>query len=337
MSKRNLNVILKNGFEKFHDLAEIYINFKKKLNKFRNKSFIVAISGGPDSLALAALSKAASYQTKSKFHYVLVNHNLRKNSTAEAHKVKSLLNKHQIKLKIFSYKEKIKKNIQSQARKARYEILQNYSNKKKINIIITAHHLEDQVETFFIRLSRGSGLKGLSAMKTFSKLNYSTKIFRPLLNTNKHKLIKISKKVFGKFIEDPSNKDEKYLRTKIRNLKKHLTKSGINYDQIIRSINNLSSSEKILSEHYKSILRDNLKKSKNKISVDLEKFRQFNDQIKTKIINVAIKNLKNNYYDIRHKKVANLVRNIKSKNFNKATLGGCIFFIKKDELCVKKE
>ena len=58
MSKKNSSVILKNGFKDFPDLNKIYLNFKNKIIQTRIKSFIVAISGGPDSLALAALTKA---------------------------------------------------------------------------------------------------------------------------------------------------------------------------------------------------------------------------------------------------------------------------------------
>ena len=70
---------------------------------------------------------------------------------------------------------------------------------KKIKIILTGHNLEDQVETFFIRLSRGSGLKGLSAMKNVSNLNNDIKISRPLLDIKKELTTKLSKYVFGKF------------------------------------------------------------------------------------------------------------------------------------------
>ena len=139
-----------------------------------------------------------------KFYYVLVNHNIRKNSLQEAKKVKNLLKKKQINLKIISNKKKIEKNIQGEARNIRYEILSNFCLKNNIRSLITAHNLEDQVETFLIRLSRGSGLRGLSAMRPKSKLNSKINLYRPLLDTKKEFLIKISKKTFGNFIKDPS-------------------------------------------------------------------------------------------------------------------------------------
>ena len=233
MSKRNSSVNLKDIFEESKDLSDIFLKFKSKLDVFNKKIFLVAVSGGPDSLALVGLTKAYTYHKKSKFHYVLVDHNLRKNSNKEAKKVKNFLKKKKINLKIFLNKKKIIKNIQAEARNTRYKILLDYCEKKNIKILLTAHNLEDQVETFFIRLSRGSGLKGLSAMKSNSKISNKVSLFRPLLDIKKKFLIKISKNIFGNYIKDPSNKNMKFFRTRVRNLKKPLEESGIKYEQIL--------------------------------------------------------------------------------------------------------
>ena len=336
MSKKNSNAILKK-IENLEEIKNTYLSFKNSLKTFKTKSFLVAVSGGPDSLALVALSRLYNYEKKTKFHYVLINHNIRKDSFEEAQKVKKLLLKHQINLIILSNSKKIDSNIQSRARQIRYALLLKYCQKKKINTILTAHNLEDQVETFFIRLSRGSGLTGLSAMKPLSKLNNKMRLFRPLLGTKKIILQKIAKFIFGKFFIDPTNKNKKYLRTKIRNLKKPLSKSGINYDQVIKSINNLASSNAILDKYFNSIIKKISKKSKNEILINYREFKALDKEIKIKIIKVSIKKLKKNYYDPRSKKVENLINNIKSNKFTKATLGGCLFSLKKDKLCLKKE
>ena len=334
MSKKNSNVILKSGFKSQKKISEIYINFKKKFKKINKQPIVVAISGGPDSLALAALTKALSYEKKLKFYYVLIDHQIRKKSTEEAYKVKILLKKHNIPLIILTNSDMIKKNIQSEARKIRYQLLLNFCNKKKAKTILTAHNLEDQVETFFIRLSRGSGLTGLSSMKTVSNLDKNIRLLRPLLDTNKNNLVKISRQVFGKYFKDPSNYNKKYLRTKIRNLKKPLNQSGINYDQIIKSINNLASSSATLDKYYKKTFDEIVKKSKSKIELNFKKFMILNNEIKLRLINDSVKILKKNYYTLRSKKVNNLIKSMKTKKFKKHTLGGCIFYVKKDKLCL---
>ena len=187
---------------------------------------------------------------------------------------------------------------------------------------MTAHNLEDQVETFFIRLSRGSGLKGLSAMKPLNKIDSKVYIYRPLLDIKKKFLIKISKNSFGKFIKDPSNKNIKYLRTKIRNLKKPLEKSGIKYEQIFKSIQNLSLSKETLEEYLNKVFKSLINKKNKEISKNFKKYNQLNNDIKIALINESIKLLKNNYYDLRSKKVKNLIKNLDKIDFKKSTLGG---------------
>ena len=337
MSKKNSSVNLKNGFKNFKDLSNIFINFKNKLDLLNKKSYTIAVSGGPDSLALAALTKAYSNIKKIKFKYVLVDHNIRKNSAKEAKQVKSLLKKNKINLNIILNKKKITKNIQSLARNRRYEILSNYCRKNKINTLITAHNLEDQVETFFIRLSRGSGLQGLSSMNYLSKIDNKVNLYRPLLDIKKKFLIKISKIVFGKYFKDPSNKNLKYLRTKVRKLKNPLEKSGIEYRQIIKSINNLASSKATLDDYLKKIFKETIKKKRKEIFINFKKFKEHNKEIKIALINESIRRLKNNYYNPRAKKVENLIKNLENTNFKKSTLGGCIFILKNGNLCLNIE
>ena len=337
MSKKNSNAILKNRFKDSKDLYQIYLDFKKKINKYKSKPFLVAVSGGPDSLALVALTKAYSYENNSKFYYVLIDHNIRKKSNFEAKQVKNLLKKNSIYIDIIVNKVKIKKNIQSEARKIRYKLLENYCKKNKINTLLTAHNLEDQVETFFIRLSRGSGLTGLSSMSPVNKLNNKVVLLRPLLNVKKKFLMKCSKIAFGKYFIDPSNKNKKYLRTRIRNLQKPLQDSGLNYEQIIKSINNLASSKKTLDNLIKKILKDLIVKTGNNISINLQNFNNLNEETKIRAINESIRKLKKNYYNPRSEKVVYLLKAIKSKKFISSTLGGCIFMRKNGKLCIKIE
>ena len=337
MSKKNSSVILKEGFKNYKDLSNIFLIVSKKLNSLKKKKFLIAVSGGPDSLALAALSKAYSLKNKCKIFYVLVDHSLRKNSSIEAKSVKKLLKKNQINLNILKNKKIINKNIQSQAREIRYNLLTNFCKKKKITTILTAHNLEDQVETFFIRLSRGSGLQGLSSMKPITKINYNITLARPLLDIKKIQLIKITKAIFGKYFKDPTNNDSKYLRTRIRKFKKILEKSGISYDNIFRSIKNLSSSRDTLDLYFNKIYKDLIKKNKNIITINLNKLNTLNQEMKMRVFNKSLKEIKDSYYSPRSKKVINLVKQLETKKNAKFTLAGCIILKKKNQIIIKKE
>ena len=254
MSKKDLNVRKHKNLNLNKKSSLIYSNFKLQLEKtIKKKSFLVAVSGGPDSLALAALSFEYSLEKKSKAYFVIIDHGIRKNSKKEANAVKNLLNKKKIKLIILTNQKKINKNIQSNAREIRYKLLLNFCLKHKIKYITTGHHRDDQIETFLIRLSRGSGVQGLSSMNKLTNLNLKTKLFRPLLNEKKQNLIFLAKYYFGKIFKDPSNINQKYLRTKIRNLVKQFEKSGIRHDRVISSINNLASTRDTLNNYIQKV------------------------------------------------------------------------------------
>ena len=337
MSKKNSNVILKAGFNNYKELSKIYSTFKKKLNLFKKKTFLIAVSGGPDSLALTALSKAYSYENKCKIYYALVDHNIRSNSSSESKSVRKLLKKYQINLNILKNKKLITKNIQSQAREVRYNLLTSFCKKRKIKTILTAHNLEDQVETFFIRLSRGSGLHGLSSMKQINKIGNSINLARPLLDIKKIQLVKISKVIFGKYYKDPTNKNKKYLRTKIRNLKKSLETSGINYDQIFKSIKNLASSRDTLDLYFTKIYREAVDNKKDKIFINLKNFNSFNQEMKMRIIKQSITDITKAYYAPRSKKILNLIDQLKIKKNVRFTLGGCFVLKEKNHIILRKE
>ena len=203
MKRKSLNAQkLNKTLLKNKKILKLYSKLKKVLSKYRNcKSFTVAVSGGPDSLALTGLCKILLSEKKYKVFFALVDHNLRRNSNVEAKQVKNLLKKNSIKLVVLKNKKRINKNIQKNAREIRYDLLSNFCKKEGVKHLLTAHHLDDQVETFFIRLSRGSGVEGLSSMMEKTKLRYNINLLRPFLDINKEELNYIAIKIFKKHLK----------------------------------------------------------------------------------------------------------------------------------------
>ena len=118
MSKKDISVLKLKNLSSNSKISFIYSNFKNQLNIFIKKNnFLVAVSGGPDSLALSALSQIYIKEKKNRVFYVLVDHGIRKNSAKESLAVKNLLKKKGISLIILKNKKKISKNIQNFARK----------------------------------------------------------------------------------------------------------------------------------------------------------------------------------------------------------------------------
>ena len=336
MRKKDLSVLkIKNLNNK---ISLIYSNFKIQLEKFvKKKNFLVAVSGGPDSLALTALSKIYTNEKKNKAFFALIDHGLRADSSREGKAVKSLLKKKNINLTILRNKKKINKNIQSQARDVRYKLLLNFCNQKKIKFILTGHHRDDQIETFLIRLSRGSGIQGLSSMKKVSSLDSRTKLIRPLLEEKKETLAVIAKKYFGKIFKDPSNNDQKYLRTKIRDLIKQFEKSGIKHEKIISSINNLGITRDTLNSYLFRVEKKCVTRKKKILMINLETLLIENNEIQLKVLSNCIKNVSKNYYPPRAKKIISLLNKIQNDKKVKSTLGGCIIQKTHNNLAIYKE
>ena len=143
--------------------------------------------------------------------------------------------------------------------------------------------------------------------------------------------------IFGKFYKDPTNKNTKYLRTRIRNLKKSLETSGINYDQVFRSIKNLASSRDTLDLYFNKIYKDTVDKKNNKIFIRLENFNSLNQEMKMRVFEKSIKDFTNSYYSPRSKKIFNLIDQIRAKKNAKLTLGGCIISREKNHIILRKE
>ena len=99
----------------------------------------------------------------------------------------------------------------------------------------------------------------------------------------------------------------------------------------------MSLSKETLDRYFNTIFKDLIKFKENEVAINFEKYELLNKDAKLALINKSVKQLKNNYYDLRSKKIDNLISNLKNKNFKKSTLGGCIFYKKDGNLCLKLE
>jgi tRNA(Ile)-lysidine synthase len=177
----------------------------------------VAVSGGCDSLALTFLLQEFCQKTKINLTALTIDHKIRKSSTQEAKNLAKLLKEKNISHKILTIPQnKIpKSNIEANLRQLRYEMLHQFCQKNQIEHLFLGHILSDVSENFLIRLFRGSGLDGLSAISEISTYQ-KIKLIRPLLNVSKDELKNYLKAKKIKWFEDETNEDEKFLRNKIR-------------------------------------------------------------------------------------------------------------------------
>jgi tRNA(Ile)-lysidine synthase len=211
---------------------------------------VLAVSGGPDSTALMVLAARWRDALKKKptLVAVTVDHGLRKESKREAAAVARLARKLRITHRTVRWNgRKPSAGLQNAARMARYHLLGSAARKSGAAHILTAHTLDDQAETVMIRMSRGSGLTGLGAMTRMAMLpvdgESSITLVRPLLDISKARLIETLRAAKITYAEDPSNRDPKFTRVRLRGLMNALADEGLDAGRLAQLARRLRRAE----------------------------------------------------------------------------------------------
>jgi len=255
-----------------HNIEKI---LKEKVKEFEKCNFLIAVSGGVDSMVLANLF----LKNNLSFSVAHCNFKLRsKESDLDHDFVKKWSLKHKIHChsKEFNTVEFCKKNkmgIQEGARKLRYDWFDDLISKFNFDFLVTAHHLDDQIETYLINSSRGSGINGLLGISSSSK-----KIFRPLLNILKIDIINYAQKNSIEYREDSSNSRENYHRNMIRN---SVLPTFKEFDDNVMlkfktTINNLQSTKIFVDEIMKETKNQLFQNNSSSIKVNIEKLMEKN-------------------------------------------------------------
>jgi tRNA(Ile)-lysidine synthase len=193
------------------------------LKRFRHLA--LAVSGGPDSTALMLL--AAQWQGPVKFSVLTVDHGLRADSRHEAKAVAKWAGALGLAAHMLAWKEKKPKSaLQARAREARYRLMAQWCARHEADGVVTAHTLDDQAETLLMRLARGSGIDGLSAMAADTVI-FGVRVLRPLLEVSRQRLREFLIARGQGFFEDPSNVDPVFERIRIRQAGKQLARLGL--------------------------------------------------------------------------------------------------------------
>jgi len=195
---------------------------------------ILAVSGGPDSTAL--LSLAARWRARRKDGPALVaatvDHGLRRESRDEAAAVARLAKKLNVPHHTLVWRgPKPKAGLQEAARAARYALLLHLARELGAEAIATAHTLDDQAETVLHRMARGSGLGGLGGIRRRRERD-GVALLRPLLELPKARLVATVQKLRLRAADDPSNRDPRFLRARLRSLMPGLEREGLNAEKL---------------------------------------------------------------------------------------------------------
>lgn len=292
-------------------MNDVY-KFIRSLN-LNNKTVVAGISGGPDSMLLLTILLDLKEELNLNIVVAHVHHNLRKESDDEAIFVRDFCSEKNIKfemMKIEKYPDD--KFSEESARKIRYDFFKSLMDKYKSDILFTAHHADDLMETILMRISRGSTLKGYAGFERIS-INKGYKIAKPLIYLEKKEIVKYLEEKGIKYVIDMSNETDNYRRNKYRHhilpvLKEEnefVHKKFLEYNEKILLAN--SYIEKQTNKIIDKVIKNN--------EIDLIEFKKLDRIIQ---VNILEKYLDKNYLDdityITYKHVNLILDNLDSIN-----------------------
>ena len=289
----------------------------------------VAVSGGPDSMALCHMLKEWRGPQVLALH---VNHGLRPEAGREAQELEMRLAGVGIDCKILTWEgEKPENKVQEAARAARYELMAEYCRKEGVAHLFLAHHEDDQAETFLFRLAKGSGLDGLGGMAPVHQYSNDLKLIRPLLDVSKEALVEYCRTHDLPFFEDPSNQNDKYARVRLRRAREILEEEGLSVKRLATTAKRLSRARLALDTLAQNLYQKaTLIKDTHSIVLDFEIWREQPEEISLRALQKAMTDLAagakiENKYGPRMERVEDLFEDlIRPVPFRKRTLGGIV-------------
>lgn len=300
---------------------------------------VLAVSGGPDSVALMLL--AARWLTcpeaaGARIFVATVDHGLRADSHAEAEAVERWATALGLPHQTLTWSgTKPRTRIQERARAARYALLQSHVQRLDARYLLTAHHADDQAETILFRLVRGSGLAGLAGMRSMTKLG-DVMLYRPLLELTKKELVACCESAGQPFICDPSNNNPAFARTRLRALRPLLDELGIDAASLARLGRRAARAECALAEQSASA-RAALEKTPRAggVAIPIRNLRGLPEEILQRVIAAEIVGLhagKPPRLNRLESLVQDLCAAMQSGQVWHRTLGGVKFCIGADDL-----
>lgn len=201
------------------------------------RGLLLAVSGGPDSMALLALADRWRDETAIPISVATVDHGLRPGARREAEAVAAVCAARGLEHAILEWRgPKPATGLPAAAREARYALLAERARSIGADTIVTAHHADDQAETVLMRLTRGSGPAGLAGMAALAPAPGAGGIWlaRPLLSFSKADLVAHCRAEGLPFFDDPTNSDEAYRRPQLRRLAATLAQEGLDRNALAR-------------------------------------------------------------------------------------------------------
>ncbi len=295
----------------------------------------VAVSGGIDSVALLFLTASWARKKNIKITVLSVDHNLRPESRLEIKYVQNIAESLNCEFVQFSWQgSKLKTALQEKARNARYKLMSDYCINSDINLIFTAHHLDDMLETYLIKKAKKSSI--LALKPNISYFINNIWILRPLFNIPKFKLTSFLKENNVSWFEDSSNISDKYERNRVR--KQISSLSNAKKSDLLAEYNlSIAQSEKLNKLLISAIAEMVAIYQHGFAKIDLVKFNNLENEIKIHLLNYVLTIIGGNKNIPRYRSLSKIIDNLASGNFDSCTLHNCCIDVKNQIIIIYKE
>ena len=304
---------------------------------------LLAVSGGADSLALLILCHKWQQQHHPllKLHVASVNHGLRPEAGDECahvgHVASQLGLSHAI---LVWHPPEGLANLQSEARDARYHLLVGHALALGCTHLVIAHHLDDQAETFVMRLMRGSGVTGLSGMRARSERDGIT-LLRPFLGVPKSRLVASLKAEGIAWVDDPSNRQDDYLRVRVRGLLPEFAAEGCDAARLGATARRMERAEEALSVHSEALFGAHMRAEAGRaLSIALECYADQLEEYRLRLLRLALPYVTGPSYPPREERLMALdamLVGLGRQDRDKRTLGGCCFEVGQGRIWIYRE
>jgi tRNA(Ile)-lysidine synthase len=239
----------------------------ERLGSPLNAPFALAVSGGGDSVALMHLAAdwlKTRHQPLDRAHVLTVDHGLRSGSAKEAAATMAWATGIGFAAHTLRWRgQRPRSNVEDGARNARYRLIGDWCRANGIANVLVAHTRDDQAETFLLRLGRGSGVDGLSAMRPrapYPLPGYDgAELIRPLLDIGRDDLRADLAARGAPFIEDPMNEDPRFARVRIRQALPVLEAAGLSSQRIVQAAGHLARAREALDAATQRFLADHVR------------------------------------------------------------------------------
>ncbi len=290
----------------------------------------VAVSGGGDSLALMhLLTRWARSQNAPAPTVLIVDHGLQKNSGAQARRAAGWAKALDLPVHVLHWKgRKPEGDIEAAAREARYRLMGRWAWDNGIAAVYLGHTRDDQAETFLLRLARGSGVDGLSAMRGLAPYPLAgfeqLRLVRPLLNEPRATLRGYLETLDQDWFEDPMNEDPRFARVRIRAIRQMLEEAGLSSHRIADAAAHLSRARAALDDMTASLITRACRLDKDGALVDSALLAAAPHEIGLRALASILMSVSDAWYRPRFARLNALYGRIRAGELgNGATLAGC--------------